>query len=111
MNLDSIRQRIESGMAGFVASFVGFASMFLALLADLFQKASIAPRWDYFGLTWYFATVGVLCVGCITGVIFSIYALFVRRTRPAWFGLLFGLFGLLNVPTYLIPVIKTLRGY
>jgi hypothetical protein len=28
MNLDSMRQRIESGTAGFVVSFVGFASIF-----------------------------------------------------------------------------------
>jgi hypothetical protein len=110
MNLDPIRQKIESGSLGFVASIVGFASVFLALLPNAFQSASNAPRWENLGAIWYCAMVGILCVGCITGVIFSLYALCVRRTRHAWFGLLIGLFGVLYVPTYLLPIFRWLRG-
>ena len=84
--------------------------MFLALLPNAFQAAAIAPRWELLSVIWYFAMFGLLCVGCITGTVFSLYAVFVRGTRHAWFGLLLGLIGLLNVPTYLLPVIKSLRG-
>ena len=106
MNPESIRQKIESGVVGSIASLCGFVCMFLAVLPNAFQTALSAPHWEYLGVLWYCAMVAILCCGCITGTIFSLYALFVRGRRHAWFGLLLGLFGLLNVPTYLLGIFR-----
>jgi hypothetical protein len=110
MTLDSIQQRIESGAAGFVASIVGFASVFLACIPPAFIRSTSDPRWQLVGATWYFAMVGILCIGCPLGVVFSLLALKVRSTRLARLGLLFGCMGLLFAPTYLLPVFRLVNG-
>ena len=71
--------------------------------------SDILPFKDSFiGL--FFVSVGMLCLGSISGVVISFASLLIRPARLAWLGLFIGFVALLFVPTYLLPVFRLLRG-
>jgi len=111
MNLDTIERQIESGKAGFVASTIGFASVFLACIPGAFLRTTSDPRWQLAGAISYFGMVAILCIGSPIGFFFSVYAVIAKSTRFARLGILFGCLGLLFMPTYLLPVFKWVRGF
>ena len=109
MTLDRMRARIESGAAGLVASLLGFFNLFIPVLFSLYWTESPDSQRQILGVI-YFVSVGMLCLGSISGVVISLASLMIRSTRLAWLGLLVGFVALLFVPTYLLPVFTLLRG-
>ena len=109
MILDPMRAKVESGTAGLVASLLGFVNLLVPVMLNLHWTESPDSQRRFFGVI-YFVSVGMLCLGSISGVVICFASLMIRPTRLAWLGLLLGFIALLFVPPYLLPVFGLLLG-